>query len=195
MQYKLAQVISTILNPLVILFFLPFFLVFETTNSLEKSVYWTIVSSVFLVGFSIFILMGIRFKYFSDLDISKRNQRPLLYTVAILYSIVFLFTLFILNAPRVLAFGTIGLLLGLSINEIINRFTKSSIHVAAITGLVTLLVLIEGIEFSILYFLVLLVAWARIKTKNHTFNQTIIGALTTFFITILIFVIFKYIIK
>lgn len=195
MQYKLAQVISTILNPLFILFLLPFFLVFETTDSLEKSIYWTIVSLVFLIGFSLFILMGIRLKYFSDLDISKRNQRPLLYTVAILFSIVFLFTLFILNAPEVLAFGTIGLLLGLSINEIINRFTKSSIHVAAIAGLVTLLVLIEGIEFSIFYFLVFLVAWARIKTKNHTFNQTIIGALTTFFITILIFVIFKYIIK
>ena len=195
MQYKLAQIISTILNPLFILFLLPFILVFETTNSLEKSVYWTIVSLVFLIGFSLFILMGISLKYFSDLDISKRNQRPLLYTVAILFSIVYLFTLFILNAPEVLAFGTIGLLLGLSINEIINRFTKSSIHVAAITGLVTLLVLIEGIEFSIFYFLVFLVAWARIKTKNHTFNQTIIGALTTFFITILIFVIFKYIIK
>ena len=146
MQYKLAQIISTILNPLFILFLLPFFLVFKTTNSLEKSIYWTIVSLVFLIGFSLFILMGISLKYFSDLDISKRNQRPLLYTVAILFSIVYLFTLFILNAPEVLAFGTIGLLLGLSINEIINRFTKSSIHVAAITGLVTLLVLIEGIE-------------------------------------------------
>lgn len=195
MQYKLAQIISTILNPLFILFILPFFLVFETTNSIEQSVYWTIISSIFLIVFSLFVLIGIKLKYFSDLDISKRNQRPLLYTVAILFAIVFLFTIFIFNAPKVLMFGAIGLMLGLSINEIVNRITKTSIHVAAITGLVTLLVLVEGIEFSIFYFLVLLVAWARIKTKNHTVNQTIIGASTSFFITILIFVIFRYIIK
>lgn len=195
MQYKFAQIISTILNPLFILFVLPFFLVFETTNSIDKSIYWTIISSIFLIVFSLFVLIGIRLKYFSDLDISKRNQRPLLYTVAILFAIVFLFTLFIFNAPNVLTFGAIGLMLGLSINEIINRFTKSSIHMAAITGLVTLLVLVEGIEFSIFYVLVFLVGWARIKTKNHTLNQTIIGSLTSFFITVLIYAIFKYIIK
>ena len=85
------------------------------------------------------------------------------------------------------------LILGLWIAEAINAKLKISMHAAAITGFACLLVLIYGYKFIILFLLVPLVAWARIKTRNHTFSQTIAGSVFALLLTFAIYTIFNYI--
>lgn len=193
MSYKLAQIISTILNPLVLLSLVPFILVYKVTKDFNISVYWTEVSFVFMLIFSIFVLTGVKLKYFSDLDISNRRQRPLLYSFAIFLSLAYLIFLFTFHAPIVLIFGVVALGLGLTIAEIINMKIKISLHVGTMTAFVTALVLIFGINLVPTFFLVPLVAMARIKTKNHTPTEVLIGGTVGLLLTIAVYIAFKYI--
>lgn len=194
MNNYIAKFISTVINPLVILSVLPFILVFKSTQDYSKAWFWTIFSLVFILIFSLFVLIAIEKGYFSDLDISKRRQRSMLYTFSIALSAIYVVFLYFLKAPEVLFIALFGLVFGLASMEFINRITKASIHVASIAAFATSLFLGFGPLFLLSFVLVPMVAWARIKTHNHTKRQTLIGATMGILITLAVYVIFKYII-
>jgi hypothetical protein len=189
-----AQIISTVLNPVVILAVLPFIFVLKSTQSFSTAVFWTIFSLVFLLIFCVFILLGIEEKYFSNLDVSNKKQRPLLYAFSIGLASFYLLFLYFLKAPQVLSIALFGLIVGLVLMDLINRITKASVHVAAVSAFATSLTL--GINFLLVasFLLVPLMAMARIKTHNHTKRQTLIGAFMGILITLSVYVIFKYIV-
>jgi len=189
-----AKIVSMVVNPVLILAVLPYIFVLKTTNNPSAALFWTIFSWIFLLIFFVFLLLGIEKGYFSDLDVSKRSQRPLLFTFAIGLSLFYIVFLYFLRAPMVLFVALFGLIFGLMCMEFVNRITKASIHVATVSAFAISLFLSFG-PFCILSFiLVPLVAWARIKTHNHTKRQTIIGAAMGILITLIVYVIFKYIV-
>ena len=195
MQKKIAELISLVLNPLVILMPVPFFLVFERTDNLMRSLAWTIISAFFLFVYFLLIVVGIRLKVFSDLDVSKREQRPILFIVGLFIAISYLIILFLFHAPGILQTGTFALILGLFIIGIFNMFTKVSGHLAVLSSFLTFVVLVEGWRFLVLFVLLPILAWARIKTKNHTPLQTILGSTIGILTTAIIYVIVKSAVK
>ena len=195
MSKKIAQIISLVLNPLVILLPVPFFLVFEKTNNLARSLAWTGISTFFIFLYFILIVAGIKLGIFSDLDVSKRQQRPILFLVGLFLSISYLIFLFLFHAPGILQIGTFALILGLFIIGIFNMFTKVSGHLAVLSAFLTFAVLVEGWIFLGSFILLPLLAWARIKTKNHTLSQTILGSAIGILTTVIIYVIVKNIVR
>lgn len=190
-----AEIVSLILDPLVVLIPVPFFLVYEKTSNLFLSLVWAGISTFFILLYFLFILVGVRLRIFSDLDLSKREQRPLAFLVGLLLTISYLILLFLLHAPGILQIGTFALILGVVIIAIANMFTKVSWHMAVLSAFLTSIMLIEGWRVLPGFFLLPLVAWARIKTKNHTLFQTILGSLIGILTTIIFYVIVKNIIK
>ncbi|MCL5019127.1 MAG: hypothetical protein M1426_01435 [Patescibacteria group bacterium] len=190
----LAQIISWVFNPLLILIPVPYILVLKTTNNYNLAYFWSIFSFVFILIIFIFILVGIEKKYFSDFDISKRKERPLLFTFSIALSALYTVLLYFMHAPQVLFVGIFALILGLITIEIVNRVTKASVHVGTIAAFATSLSLAYSGIFYLTFLLIPLVAWSRIKTHNHTKRQTIIGAALGVLTTIVVYVIFKYIV-
>jgi len=89
--------------------------------------------------------------------------------------------------------GTIAIASGLVVLGLVNAFTKVSGHLSVLSAFLTFLVLAEGPLFITSFVLIPLLAWARIKTKNHTLFQTVLGTLVGALTTIVIYVIFKYI--
>lgn len=195
MSKKIAEIISLVLNPLAILMPVPFFLVFEKTNNLTRSFAWSGISTFFICLYFLLILAGIKFKVFSDLDVSKREQRPILFLVGIFLTISYLVVLFLFHAPQVLMTGTFALILGLIIIGVFNMFTKVSGHLAVLSAFLTFVVIVEGWRFLGGFILLPLLAWARIKTKNHTLLQTVLGSAIGILTTVIIYVIVKYIIR
>lgn len=193
MSKKIAELISLVLNPLVILIPVPFFLVFEKTGNLFFSLQWAGISIFFIFLFFLFILLGIRFGIFSDLDVSKREQRPIMFLTGMLLTISYLIFLFLFHAPGILLVGTFALILGLIVLGIVNMFTKVSGHLAVLSAFLTFMVLVEGWEFLLGFVLLPLLVWARIKTKNHTLLQTVLGSIVGVLTTIVFYVIVKYI--
>lgn len=194
MSKKIAELISLILNPLVLLLPVPFFLVFEKTNNLPRSIAWTGISTFFIFLYFILIVVGIKFGIFSDLDVSRRKQRPVLFLVGLFLAISYLIFLFLFHAPGILQIGTFALIVGLFVIGFVNMFTKASGHLAVLSAFLTFAVLVEGWKLLGFFILLPLLAWARIKTKNHTLLQTVLGSVIGILTTVIVYVIVRYIV-
>jgi hypothetical protein len=190
-----AKIISTVINPLFLISLVPFVLVYKITQNTDIAIYWSVISFVFIAIFSLFVLGGVKLGYFSNLDISNRKQRPLLYSFAIALSLVYLLFLYILKAPFVLFLGVIALALGLAVGDFINTKIKASLHVGTLVAFITTLVEVYGFYLVFLYLLVPVVAWARIKTHNHTIREIVAGGIVGFILTLAVYSAFEVIIK
>lgn len=171
----LARLISLITNPIFILITVPFYLVYKTTKDTSLAWNWTMYTMVFISVFVIFVLYGVRNKIFSDIDVSNGKQRPILYFIGALLSVLYLFSLFILQGPMILFITTFGIILGILLAGLINMKVKASMHVAAFSGLISSLSIVYRGYYLLLLFLIPVIAWSRVKIKRHTVPEVIIG--------------------
>ncbi|BCU71177.1 hypothetical protein KN1_24740 [Stygiolobus caldivivus] len=114
----------------------------------------------------------------SDLLVTKREERGLL---------ILLSFIGYLAAVLILYLTGVNLFLYISILYIINTLLiflitlvyKISIHISVLSGVATTLTLLFGINFAFLYIVTVIVAWARVKAKEHTLSQ-VLSALILF---------------
>jgi len=177
MNLLFARFISFLLNPLVVLIFAPFFIIYRSTNDLYSATVWTVYSFVFLVAIGIFMIYAVRKKIFSDLDVSKREQRPLLFIVCISAAIFYIAGLFLFHAPNILVLTSFGMIIGIIIASIINTQIKASLHVATLSALIFSAAIVYNGLYLLLLLLIPLVGWARVVTKRHSLQETIIGGI------------------
>lgn len=190
---NLARLISFIFNPYFLLFPMPFLLVLRETNDPYYALIWALVSTAFIgiVGGIVFLLTlrGI----FTDLDISKREQRPLFFLLLSLASACYLITLYLFQGPIILFLALCGIFFSLIVFSLINTKIKASMHVASIAALIFVLsILYNGVHYLILL-LIPLIAWSRITIKRHTTSEAIVGGITGICIAVFLFIVFKYI--
>lgn len=187
----LARFISFIFNPYILILPIPYLLVLRETGDSLYAGKWAIFTLCFLiaVGLSVFIL--VRKGYFSDLDISKREQRPLFFFLLVLFAIIYFLSLFYFQGPIVLFTALSGIFLSIVVFSFINTRIKASIHVASITGLIfSFSILYSGI-FLALLFLIPLIGWSRIKIHRHTKEEVFMGAFMGILIPLVMVIIFK----
>lgn len=175
MRLSLAKTLSFIFNPLTVILFAPFILVYRTTHDIDIAIYWSAFTLIFLMILAIFAIIGVKKKIFTDLDISKREQRPLMFLVSLFLVSAYIVSLFIFHAPFILYVLAISAMLGLSFVSIINRRLKVSIHMASITALILPVAISFNQYYLLLLFLIPLLGWARLKTKRHTLPEVIAG--------------------
>lgn len=187
----LARAISFISNPIFIFMALPFFLVYKTTRDTVAAWIWTIYTLVFLTIFVLFVLVGVKKKFFSDIDVSNRKQRPILYFTGALLSMLYLFILFILQGPLILFITTFGIMLGILIASLINIKVKASVHVAAISGLITSLSIIYKGNYLLLLLLIPVIGWSRVKIKRHTVTEVFVGGILGSLLSLIMYYITK----
>lgn len=176
MKTSLAQIISFLFNPVLLLVFLPLFLVYKTTGNVILALAWTVYTMIFLLAMTFFVIYGVHKKIFTDMDVSKRTQRPLLFVVCLVMGIIYLWGLFFLDGPKILAIVVIGLIISVLILALINMRLKVSIHVATVSALLFALAIIYQGYYYLTLLLIPLVAWARLTIKRHTLPETIVGA-------------------
>lgn len=176
-MFVFAQFISAISNPIIFAFPASYALVYKTTLNSYLAFVWGIVS--FLVAFivALFVIYGVHRKIFSDFDISQRNQRAPLFIFASIVILLYAMFIFIFNGPRVLFVGLTGVALGIFCDSIINTRIKASIHVATYSAFAVGIALLYGGYFELLVVLIPVVAWARVKVRRHSIQETVIGVL------------------
>lgn len=175
MNLPVARFISFILNPLMVIVLVPFFLIYKTTGDLFAALNWTLYTVIFLLIIAVFILYMVRRGTFTDYDVSKREQRPLLFLVSMLLSVIYLIGLFLFDAPSILFVVTFGIIIGIFLASIINNWIKASMHVATISSLIVALSVAYGGYFYLLLLFIPLVAYIRVRAKRHTIAETIAG--------------------
>jgi membrane-associated phospholipid phosphatase len=176
MMTSLAQVISFLFNPILLLVFVPLLLVYKTTGNVVLSLAWTGYTMIFLLIMVFFIIYGVHKRIFTDMDVSKRTQRPLLFIVCLVIGLLYLWGLFFLNGPKILMIIVIGLMVSVLLASLINLRLKVSIHVATVTALLFTLAIVYQGYYYITLLLIPLVAWSRLRIKRHTLPETIVGA-------------------
>ena len=174
---SLAQVISFLFNPVMMLVFVPLFLVYKTTGDVILAFAWTVYTMIFLIAISFFVIYGVHKKIFTDLDVSVRKQRPLLFIVGLVMALVYLWGLSFLDAPKILTFLTVGFIIGVVIMALINTRLKVSFHVSTASALLFAMAIVYQGYYYLTLLLIPAIAWARLRIKRHTLPETIVGAI------------------
>lgn len=189
---KLAKIISLLLGPTFVLFPIPYILVSKFTNDHIYSLKWAIFSYAFIIAVVVFVALGVFFRVFTNFDVSKREQRPLLFAFSAFAIFCYFVSLVVLSAPKILFFGVFSLVLSLISIVIVTRWSKASIHMAVLVSVIILISAAYRGYFFLFFMLIPLLAWSRIKMKEHTLKETIIGGLLGAIMTLSIYIIAKY---
>ncbi len=186
-----AKAISFFLGPVFILLPIPFILVARFTKDYSYALKWTVFSYAFILAVAIFVVIGVLLGVFSNFDVSKREQRPLLFSFCAFAAFCYVLSLYILDGPKVLFIGFFAIILGLIAIVIINKWIKASIHLATATSVILFIGIVYKGYFFFLLSLIPLLAWARIKMKEHTPLETVIGSALGIVITLIVYAISK----
>ena len=136
------------------------------------------------------VLVGVRRHQWTDRHLRTRQQRPVPLLAGIASFLVGLGMLVVLDAPRQLTALMVAMLTGLAATLVVNLWWKLSIHTAAASGTVAILILTYGSALTLAIPAVAVVAWSRVRLGDHTPPQTVAGALlgglvaTIFFIAL-----------
>src|SRR3990167_254278 len=174
---KFAQAVSFLLGPIFILLPIPFILVERFSGSYYYALKWTIFSYAFILSVALFVVLGVMFGFFTNFNVSKREQRPLLFSFSAFVMFFYLISLFVLDAPKILFVALFAIVLGLVVIVVINRWVKASIHLATLTSVALFIGIIYKGPYFLLLFLIPLLAWSRVRVKGHTLTETAVGAI------------------
>lgn len=192
MKIFTAKVISGVASPLVISILLCYVLVFASRLDVIFALQWSFISILFVLIEGLFVIYGVKKKFFSNYDVSDRRQRPRLFLFTGFVCLLYLSILIIFNGPRVLFIGLGGLILGTVIAIIVNQKIKASIHMEAFTAFVVTCGLLFGGPLWILVLFIPVVAWSRLTLRRHSVPEVILGTFLGVALVIFLFTIVKY---
>jgi membrane-associated phospholipid phosphatase len=137
----------------------------------------TIVLCFWLFAFLPFLpILYFYKKNITNLYVSKKESRTPFFLIAFaLYSIAAI--IFFVTNTKIMFLMALGYTFVTIILLFVNRFWKVSVHSAGVTGPIFALIFVFGAIVIPLSLVILLVSWSRIKLKEHTFRQTLVGTL------------------
>lgn len=140
---------------------------------------WGLLAALFcgIVPYGI-LIVGARLGWWSDHHVGDRRQRLVPLAIIIVCVTAGIATLVFLGAPRPMVALVAAILVTLFVTLAITVAArwKISVHTAVAGGVVVLLALTYGLYTLALVPLVGLVAWSRVRLRDHTVAQVIAGA-------------------
>ncbi len=143
----------------------------------RAGVAWAFVALLILTGIPLaYILISIRRGWVSDLELSKREQRPRFILVSFSSDLLGLLILCVGGAPHqiwvlALIYASLGLIM-----FTISNYWKISLHMVGVSGFSVLLMAIFGPGAWWTLLSLPLVAWARLRRRKHDIWQLLAGA-------------------
>lgn len=191
MKETFAKSVSLLSDPLFLATPVPFLLVLWASGDIFYSITWAVFSMMFFVLVGVFVLYGVRRGVFSDIDVSKREQRPAFYIFALYVSFLFLGSLLLLNGPPVLFLAGCGVLLSIGVISLVNLKIKASVHVATVTALIFIVSILYGDLYLLFLFTIPLIIWSRVVIKRHTLSEALIGGAIGLMLTLSVYLAIK----
>ena len=190
---KIAQALSWIFHPFVIVVPTMIISMYATTGNLLGAIGWSAVCVGFVIAPAIlYIRRKLKRKEYTDADVSVREHRFGIYVFAGVCELLCLATLIIFGAPQILIACFIAAILTLILGTLINTQTKVSVHMAAMGGCTAVLFYISPVLGVLMVLASIAVAWARIYLRQHTLGQAVIGWGMAVASVILIFALFPF---
>lgn len=169
-----------------------YLLVLKTSRNVYYSAEWMFITILFAVAVGLFVYYGVKKGFFSDFDVSKREERGALFVFTAVLCLIYFTVVFLLNGPKVLFVALGALLLGLMIADLINKKVKASIHLSVFSSFCVILGILYGGAFWLILLFAPLVAWSRIKLKRHMPLETFLGGLLGIVLVALVYFVVIY---
>ena len=186
---RFAELVSYVFHPLVVV--IPTLVIAMTHmgSTFWEAIFWTILSiAIVNLPMALLLFWGVRSGKYSDASVSMREQRTSIFAVGGTCLVILLAVLIIGNAPIVIIACLVSALIATALGYWINRYTKLSLHSAAMAGCTAVLLLTAPLIGVIMAVFAPLVGWARIRLKHHTLVQILIGWMVSM---ICVFVVFS----
>lgn len=153
---------------------------------------WGVLTATFcgLIPYGI-VIAGVRRRRWTDRHVRVRQQRLVPLLAAIASFLAGLALLVTLGAPRQLIALVVAMLTCLAVTMLVTLWWKLSLHTAAASGTVAILVLTFGPPLLLALPVVALVAWSRIRLGDHTPAQTLVGAVLGGLVATTIFILLR----
>jgi membrane-associated phospholipid phosphatase len=174
---ELARSLSTIFNPFLTAFAL--FVILAHIGARDTLDFWRLlfVSTFFVsVGPMLYVFWLNATDRISDLDMSVRVEREMVFTAFVVFDILGVATLWLMHAPRLMIAAMLGYTVSTFIVQYITRYWKISTHAIGITAPLAALTLVYGRQPLPFMVLIPMVCWARVYLKAHTIAQVLAGA-------------------
>lgn len=124
-----------------------------------------------------YILINMKLGRITDVHVALREQRTMPFVVATIGAIILAVAYWLTGAPKELSALAISLIVSGILFGIITQFWKVSIHAAAYTGAVIMVVfLVKPLFLWLLIFLPLII-WARLVRKKHSPAEAIAASI------------------
>jgi membrane-associated phospholipid phosphatase len=172
----LARILSTIFNPF--LTALALFVILAHVGAKDTLDFWRLlfISTFFLsTGPMLYVFWLYATDQISDLDMSVRAERELVFTAFVIFDVLGAIALWIVHAPRLMIAAMLGYLVSTLIVQYITRYWKISTHAIGITAPLAALTLIYARQPLPFMVLIPMVCWARVYLKAHTIMQVVAG--------------------
>lgn len=167
---------------------LPIFLVFGWHTAQTAGFFWAILTLAVVTGIPLsYLLLGRKQGWVSDMELSRREERPRFILVSLTSDMLALLVLHFLGGPQLLIVMVLTYFCLALVMFSISSFWKISMHMAGVGGFSTALVFVFGTPALFTLISLPLVAWARWHRRKHTITQLIAGVLAGVLITVLVF--------
>jgi len=178
MRERLARLISNIINPFLVSVIVILLLAFKATDTVVDAVKWALISlAISVLPVFIVITYMVRRRKLDGFFVNPRQQRNVIYILASALGALSCGLLWYLKAPDLLAVTFTAGLAAIVIFMTINYFWKISLHTAFTAAAVVVIIMVYGVAAAWTFILILPVAWARIKLKQHSAAQVITAGL------------------
>jgi hypothetical protein len=180
MKKTLAELISAVVNPIVISIAAVVLVSLETSSTIPEAYRWGLtliglcIIPVYISAY-IMVKMG-RLESIFD---NSQERRGMLYLISIIIMVIAFITIYLLGAPRLMIATLFAILVAGLAFMLINLRWKISIHTAFAFGFVILLVTLYGWDLLSMIGIAVLVGWSRVELNQHTFGQTLAAAIIT----------------
>lgn len=194
MTDRLARWISILFDSSILS--LPIFLAFGYASARDPStgsgqasgLLWAILTLLIVTGIPLaYLLLGIKRGWVSDMELSRREERPRFILVSLSSDVLALLVLHFFGGLHLLTVIVLTYFCLAIVMFSVSSFWKISMHMASVGGFSTALVFVFGAAAGWAFLSLPLVAWARLHRRKHDIPQLIAGALAGALVVALVF--------
>jgi len=173
-----AKVISRVMNPFALSVVVLLLAAYAESSNLQALLIWGLIILLFIVALPlayVYMRTSGGAKRIEDLLAFFRQHRRDICIVGIISGLPFVLLLVFLKAPSLLVAALVALLATSLAVALVNRFYRASYHLALVTTVVIVAVLIWGQTFPSVLAAIPLVGWARYSLQQHSPSQLAAG--------------------
>jgi hypothetical protein len=166
----------------------PIFLALGYASEHRRGLLWAILMVLVVTGIPlVYLIIGRKRGWVSDLELSRREERPRFILVSLSSDMLALGMLWLGHGPHLLRLIVLTYFCLAIVIFTISSFWKISMHMAGVGGFSTALVFVFGGTALWAVLSLPLVAWARLHRRKHTPAQLVAGAAAGALVTVLVF--------